>query len=91
MDDKKMLYLVRFDGYLNGYGSENYLLGVYSTREKAQEAVEKLNAEVKEARGENFWYIQSYIEEIELDFTYALRTDPDWEVATQVYLGGYIE
>ncbi len=94
MDDKTMLYLVRFDGYLHRYGSENYLLGVYSSRKKAEEAVEKFNADIKEMLGEDFWYIrciQVYIEGIILDHTYELRVDPDFEVSTQVYLGGYIE
>ena len=91
MDDKTMVYLVRFDGYLNGYGSENYLLGVYSSRKKAEEAVKKLNAEVEEALGEHFWYIQAYIEGIRLDHTYELRVDPDFEVSTSIYLGGYVE
>ncbi len=91
MDNKTMLYLVHFDGYLMGYGSENYLLGVYSTREKAEEAVEKFKAEVKEAIGGNIRWIQLDIDAIYLDFTYALRIDPDCYVSTSIFLGGYAE
>lgn len=87
MDDKVMLYLVHFDGHLPNYGSENYLLGVYSTIEKAEEAVMKLSAEV----GENFWSMRPDIEEVELDFTYALRIHPDLYVSTPIFLGGYAE
>lgn len=90
MDDKTMLYLVRFDGYLMGYGSENYLLGVYSTRKKAEEAVEKFKENLKEKLDASSDLL-IYTEGIQLDHTYQWKIDPDWGVEAQVYLGGYIE
>ena len=36
----KELYLVTFDGYCDGYGSEIYLGGIFDSRDKADEYIE---------------------------------------------------
>lgn len=85
------VYMVSFDGYLNGYGSESYLLGIYSTQELAEEAVNVFKKRIAERREDIDLCIGTDIKAIVVDHTYELRIDPGWEVATQVYLGGYIE
>ena len=84
------VYMVSFDGYLNSYGSESYLLGIYSTQELAEEAVNVFKKRIAE-REDIDCDIEPDIKAIVVDHTYELRIDPDWEVGTQVYLGGYIE
>lgn len=83
-------YMVTFDGYFWGYGTEIYLLGIYSTQELAKEAVDSFKKRI--AASEDIdCNIEPDIRAIVVDHTYELRIDPDWEVGTAVYLGGYIE
>lgn len=84
------VYMVSFDGYLNGYGSENYLLGIYSTQELAKEAVEIFKKRIAE-RKDIDCNIELGIRAIAVDHTYELRIDPGWSVGTAVYIGGYVE
>ena len=92
MDDKTMVYLVHFDGYLASYGSENYLLGVYSSREKADEAIQKFKDDLKGKIGGDFLhFVPCNVEGVLIDHTYKWEVDPYWYIATQIFLGGYAE
>ncbi len=84
------VYIVSFDGYLRGYGSESYLLGIYSTQELAEEAANAFKKRIAE-RDDIDFNVEPDIRAIVVDHTYELRIDPDWAVETQIYLGGYIE
>lgn len=88
--ENNYVYVVSFDGYLWGYGSESYLLGIYSTQELAEEAVNVFKKHIEE-REDIDCNIEPDIRAIVVDHTYELRIDPDWGVETQIYLGGYIE
>ena len=35
------LYVVYYDGYLEPWGSEIYILGIYDSKEKAEQAIER--------------------------------------------------
>ena len=35
------LYVVYYDGYLESWGSEIYILGIYDSKEKAEQAIER--------------------------------------------------
>ena len=35
------LYVVYYDGYLESWGSEIYILGIYDSEEKAEQAIER--------------------------------------------------
>lgn len=84
------VYMVSFDGYLNGYGSESYLLGIYSTRELAEEAVNVFKKRMAE-REDIDCNIEPDIRAIVVDHTYEFRVNPkSEEVKTAVYLGGYV-
>lgn len=39
----KKLYLVTFDGYIGGYGVSYYSLGVFTTREAAENAINMID------------------------------------------------
>ncbi len=86
------LFLVTFNGYhFDEYGSEIYLLGIYSSREKAEEAVKKAVADMK-AMGDEYDgdVNEPNIEEIELDESKHIFKN-DWAFKTDVCLGGYAE
>lgn len=91
IEEKTMLYIVHFDGLLDGYGTENYLLGIYSTREKANEAVEEFEELLKENSINIEEYESPRIDGVILDHTYKVDIDPKYVVSTQVYLGGFLE
>jgi hypothetical protein len=76
------VYIVTFDGYKGGYGSEIWLLGIYSTREAADKAAD----EVKE----KFTSIVD-VNEVVLDHTYDIILDEWGSLNSKIYLGGYIE
>lgn len=76
--DKMKVYVVHDDTYDQPWGSEETLLGVYSTKEKAQE---RIKASYKE-RNIECVFDEDYelcIDEVELDQD------------VEVYLGGYTE
>ena len=63
------VYIVTFDGYLWGYGAEIYLLGVYSSRELAEEAVNSFKKRIAE-RDDIDCNIEPDIKAIVVDHTY---------------------
>lgn len=94
------LYAVIFDGYFKGFGSDLYCLGVFSSEEKAKEAIDfelrKLDGYyhygIQEDFGEDFFDII----EIDLDKHQEItifRREGETELVeymnTDVYLGGY--
>lgn len=84
------VYMVSFDGYMGVGGSENYLLGIYSTQELAEEAVDIFKKRIAE-REDVYDNIEPRIKPIVVDHTYEFRVDPkSEEVETSVYLGGYV-
>lgn len=84
------VYMVLFDGYMGLGGSENYLLGIYSTQELAEEAVNIFKKRIAE-REDVYDNIEPDIKAILVDHTYEFRVDPkSEEVKTAVYLGGYV-
>lgn len=73
------LYAVTADGWNAGYGAEIYLVGVFSSEEKAKEAQEKNGGTITEAV---------------LDKVYPMESENEpyldkWSNGN--YLGGYIE
>lgn len=84
------VYMVSFDGYMGLGGSENYLLGIYSTQELAEEAVDLFKKRIAE-REDVYENIEPNIRAIIVDHTYEFRVNPkSEEVETAVYLGGYV-
>lgn len=81
------VYLVRIDGLVdNDYGVDLYLLGVYDTRDKAEEAVKTLPDEIKSAPD------AEYVKIVECDLNKTLEVEKSfWGYETDVYLGGYME
>lgn len=77
-----VLYLVTFDGYYGGYGSEIYCGGIFDTKEKAEEYIRN-DANLSEDK----WLIS------ELHINVGLKTtDMGFEtIGTDIYLGGYCE
>lgn len=76
------LYLVTFDGYYGGYGSEIYYGGIFDTKEKAEEYIRN-DANLSEG---NCLISELYI-------NVGLKTtDMGFEtIGTDIYLGGYLE
>lgn len=66
------VYLVIFDGYMDGYGSYSYLLGAYDTKDKAEEAVKTLPVEVRD----DDWRVA--IQEIEVNKTHEIKKTNGW-------------
>lgn len=82
------VWIVSFDGYLGGYGSYEYLLGVYDDKNLAFEAAENLIKQYSQI--EQLVSIQ----EVTINKTLSIRDDKleDWdELFTDVCLGGYAE
>lgn len=83
------VYMVLFDGYMGFGGSENYLLGIYSTQELAEEAANVFKKRIAE-REDVYEDIEPNIKAIIVDHTYEFRVDlKSEEVETAIYLGGY--
>jgi hypothetical protein len=77
------LYLVTFDGYYAGYGSEIYCGGIFDTKEKAAEYIRN------DANLSKGGYLIS-----ELHLNVGLKTtdmDRFETIGTDIYLGGYCE
>ena len=92
------VFIVTFNGYRDNYGSDIYLLGVYSSREKAEEACKKA---VSDMRAINRAHPNDYypydpenhepnIEEIDLDKSKPIGGD-EYVFNTDICLGGYCE
>ena len=80
------VYLVIFDGYMEGYGSYSYLLGAYDSKDKAKEAVKTIPVEVRDGGA---WRIA--IQEIEVNKTYKIKKDNWGNYETEFPTGGYAE
>lgn len=84
------VYLTGFDGWhMSGesYGSLNFSVGIFSSREKAKEAIKQVFAESPEVMD----YV--WIKEIELDKPYELDEEDNTMCSyeTDLSFGGYIE
>lgn len=84
------VYLTGFDGWhVSGgsYGSLNFSVGIFSSREKAEEAIKQVFTESPKVMD----YV--WIQEIELNKPYELDKDDDRMCAyeTDLSFGGYIE
>lgn len=75
-DDSSTVYVVTQDGYLNSYGSEIYLVGVFTDKKKAEKAA---SAE------------RAMITEIPLNKKFPLKKSTWGGVGNDYYLGGYFE
>lgn len=79
------VYLVIFNGYMEDYGSYSYLLGAYDTKDKAEEAVKTLPADIRD----DDWRVA--IQEIEVNKTYRIEKDIWGDYSTEFQTGGYAE
>lgn len=82
----RKVYLVCFNGHVDDdYGYETFLLGVYDTEEKAEEAVKTLPDKVTS-------YDDNYCV-VECDLNETLKVSENrWHTFTSdTYLGGYAE
>lgn len=88
----KKLFLVTFNGYhFDPYGSKIYLLGIYSSREKAEEACNKAEFYMKAMSDEYDGDVNKpTIKEVELD-EFKRVFEKSSEFRTDVCLGGYAE
>lgn len=88
----KKLFLVTFNGFhFDKYGARIYLLGAYSSREKAEEACDKAEFNMKCMDDEYVSEVNKpTIEEVDLDDTKDLYND-FLTFHTDAYLGGYEE
>lgn len=83
------VYLVIFDGYMDDYGSYNYLLGAYDTKDKAEEAVKTLPVEVRD--DDKYCDGRVAIYEIEVNKTHEIKKDEWMGYSTEFPTGGYAE
>lgn len=101
MDDK--LYLLTCNGYVEGYGSEIYVIGVFTTEEQAKsaqdEAVSQMKAKLEELNKDDNYY-EEEIEYCEDRFRItAIRKNEayplEWEeyngFVNDNFIGGYVE
>lgn len=101
MDDK--LYLLTCSGYIEGYGSEIYVVGVFTTEEQAKsaqdEAVLQMKAKLEELTKHDNYYDEE-IEYCEDRFRItAIRKNEayplEWEeyngFVNDNFIGGYVE
>ena len=80
-----LLYVVSFEGLLEGYGAEYYLLGIF---DDSDEAI--LAKEIFDRDHEQFG-ITAEIEEVVLNQEYDVRVDKGKAVTTPIFIGGYTE
>lgn len=89
------LYVVVADGYVfESYGSEMYLLGVFTSKELAEKCVEENTKDDPLYDKPGVYYLVPEIIEVEGDKTFPLvRTDEPYEAVykNDHYIGGYIE
>ena len=79
------LYLVVCNGYLEGYGEETYCLGIFDSKEQAENAVKECTVKYG-ARCNN-----PHIINVVLNDLYRLTKIRSSRYANQLYLGGYVE
>ena len=84
-------YLVTMDGWTAGYGATIYVVGLFDTPEKAEEAIKKCIGNV---------ICREYSVDIQPNFTISEITEGEiylpkkdsWDsFQTDIYLGGYAE
>lgn len=85
----KKVWIVWFDGYLDRWGSYNYLLGVYDTEELANQAKALLIDQYSELL--NRVYIRRVMLNKTLKAQTPFLTDVAHEIETDICLGGYCE
>lgn len=77
------LYVLTIDGYTEGYGCQIFLVGVFNSIEKAKDAQNNLDEEIRK---------QSSIDVINLNEVAEITKDTqDDNYRTEYYLGGYLE
>ena len=77
------LYLVTFDGYYGGYGSEIYCGGIFDTKEKAEEYIQN-NSNIPKG--------ECLISELHINVGLRTTNMERFEtIGTDIYLGGYCE
>ena len=76
------LYVLTVDGYTEGYGSQVFLVGVFDSLEKAEEAQNSLDDEICQAAS---------IDEVLLNENVPLTKDEWGDFHNIHYLGGYCE
>ena len=78
------VYVVTANGWREGYGANIYLMGVFTSRKKAQEVTHNLPYSMQ-------------IDEVPIDKLFPLKRDYDNyseyydNYSNQYYLGGYVE
>lgn len=96
-----IVYMVTFDGYFGTYGSEEYLLGIFSSLEEAEAAAKKYvdfaNTHLDLDNGKKWikeWIKESYkIRQVPFGEALPLTYEDSYAefIKTKVYLGGYVE
>jgi hypothetical protein len=74
---------------MEDYGSYSYLLGAYDTKDKAEEAVKNLPADIRD--DDEFGDYRVAIHEIEVNKTYKIKKDERGDYSTEFPTGGYAE
>lgn len=93
------VYLVTIDGWMDGYGFENYALGAFDTLEDAQNAIDQIDILVEDrehaAELKRYAKITKFKKNVILQIRpYRVNIPGDdhiYEYATDAYLGGYCE
>lgn len=92
------LYLVTCDGHAGGYGSEIYLVGIFTTKEQAEAAINQVNLDINTVLRNKYddWDDNNYcrITLANKDTVYLMRPySGNWwdEFSNDKYLGGYYE
>lgn len=96
MDDT--LYLVTCDGHISGYGSEIYLVGIFTSMEQADAAADRINSDINTVLRNKLddWDDQKYcrITLADKDILYLIKQGSGYwfdEFKNDKYLGGYCE
>lgn len=84
------LYFVYFDGYDGGYGADFYLLGVFDTEDKANDAIKNAKCkfnETEDGAGDRFRAFKVILNKTYDDIKY----DKYLGYVNDMYIGGYME
>mgnify|MGYP000897826721 CR=1 FL=1 len=92
------LYLVTCDGHAGGYGSEIYLVGIFTTKEQAEAAINQVNLDINTVlrnKDDDFDdHDYCHITLANKDTVYLMRPGSSYwwdEFSNDKYLGGYCE
>lgn len=92
------LYLVTCDGHAGGYGSEIYLVGIFTTKEQAEAAINQVNLDINTVLRNKYDDLDDndycHITLANKDTVYLMRPGSScwWdEFSNDKYLGGYCE